>query len=143
MSLRWHFTNKSVTGAAYTTKSYSLSHSWTLRWRVRWPKHAVLSSGRGGTAAAMAQNEQTSPCSVCFRHLLWGNPRRKKLTIPPSETAAKLVCCKCFRPGHTHIRLTALFPGLPGWTGTRKAKPIWILPKQETVSGSGIRWAIW
>ena len=43
---------------------------------------------------------------------------------------------------HTHTRLTALFPGLPGWAGTRKVKPIWILLKQETVSGSGIRWAI-
>ena len=35
-------------------------------------------------------------------------------------------------------RLTALFPGLPGWADTRKVKPIWILLKQETVSGSGI-----
>ena len=43
---------------------------------------------------------------------------------------------------HTHTRLTALFPGLPGWAGTRKVKPIWILLKQETVSGSGISWAI-
>jgi len=43
---------------------------------------------------------------------------------------------------HTHNRLTALFPGLPGWAGTRKVKPIWILLKQETVSGSGISWAI-
>ena len=33
----------------------------------------------------------------------------------------------------THTRLTALFPGLPGWAGTRKVKPIWILLKQETV----------
>ena len=33
-------------------------------------------------------------------------------------------------------------PGLPGWAGTRKVKPIWILLKQETVSGSGISWAI-
>jgi len=23
---------------------------------------------------------------------------------------------------HTHTRLTALFPGLPGWAGTRKVK---------------------
>jgi len=38
---------------------------------------------------------------------------------------------------HTHTRLTALFPGLPGWAGTRKVKPIWI----ETVSGRGISWA--
>ena len=36
----------------------------------------------------------------------------------------------------------ALFPGLPRWAGTRKVKPIWILLKQETVSGSGISWAI-
>ena len=42
----------------------------------------------------------------------------------------------------THTRLTALFPGIPGWAGTRKAKPNWILLKQETVSGSGISWAI-
>ena len=43
---------------------------------------------------------------------------------------------------YTHTRLTALFPGLPGWAGTRKVKPIWILLKRETVSGSGISWAI-
>ena len=41
---------------------------------------------------------------------------------------------------HTHTRLTALFPGLPRWASTRKVKPIWILLKQETVSGSGISW---
>ena len=43
---------------------------------------------------------------------------------------------------HTHTRLTALCPGQPGWAGTRKVNPIWILLKQETVSGSGISWAI-
>ena len=44
---------------------------------------------------------------------------------------------------HTkHTRLTALSPGLPRWAGTRKDKPIWILLKQETVSGSGISWNI-
>ena len=43
---------------------------------------------------------------------------------------------------HPHTRLTALCPGLPGWAGNRKVKPIWILPKQETVSGSGISLAI-
>jgi len=43
---------------------------------------------------------------------------------------------------HTHTRLTALCPGLPGWTGTRMVKPIWILLKNETVSGSGISWAV-
>ena len=48
----------------------------------------------------------------------------------------------CFGHSLTHTRLTALCPWLPGWAGTRKEKPIWILLKQETVSGNGIRWAI-
>ena len=43
---------------------------------------------------------------------------------------------------HTHTRLSALCPGLLGWAGTRKVKPIWTLLKQETVSGSGISWAM-
>ena len=43
---------------------------------------------------------------------------------------------------HTHTRLTALCLGLPRWAGTRKVKSIWILLKQETVSGSGIGWDI-
>ena len=58
-------------------------------------------------------------------------------------------CCYCptsiqhtHTHAHTHTHLTALCPGLPGWAGTRKVKPIWILLKQETVSGSGISWAV-
>ena len=43
---------------------------------------------------------------------------------------------------NNNTRLMALFRGLPRWASTRKVKPIWILLKQETVSGSGIRWAI-
>jgi len=39
-SLRWHFTNKSITGAPYSIKSYSLSHSWTL-WCVLLPRVSV------------------------------------------------------------------------------------------------------
>ena len=41
-------------------------------------------------------------------------------------------------PHYTHIHLMALCPGLPGWAGTWKVKPICILLKQETVNGSGI-----
>jgi len=44
---------------------------------------------------------------------------------------------------HTpHTHLTALFPGLPRCAGTRTVKTIWILLEQETVSGSGISWAV-
>jgi len=42
---------------------------------------------------------------------------------------------------HTHP-FNGPFPGLPGWAGTRKVKPIWILLKQETTRGSGISWAV-
>ena len=52
----------------------------------------------------------------------------------------------CSKPRQvTHIH-THLFNGpffrTTRWAGTRKVKPIWILLKQETVSGSGIGWAI-
>ena len=43
---------------------------------------------------------------------------------------------------HTHTRSTALFPGKPGSASIRNVKPIWILLKQETVSGSCISWAV-
>ena len=58
------------------------------------------------------------------------------------------VCCVLCVITHTHThthtraRLTALFLGIPRWAGTRRVKPIWILLKQETVSGNGISWAI-
>ena len=35
----------------------------------------------------------------------------------------------------SHTRLTALFLGLPGWAGTRKLKPIWILLKHQSTEG--------
>ena len=50
------------------------------------------------------------------------------------------ILCSVLMFHHTHTCLTTLW--LPGWAGTRKVKPIWILLEQETVSGSGIRWAI-
>jgi len=59
-------------------------------------------------------------------------PRSRQITTPAPHHSHT----------HTHTCLTALCPGLPWWAGTRKVKPIWILLKQETVSGSGIRWAI-
>ena len=58
------------------------------------------------------------------------------------ETAKIYESGKCDYRLTTHTRLTALFPGLPGWASTRKVKPIWILLKQKIVSGSGISWAV-
>ena len=45
-------------------------------------------------------------------------------------------------PSNTHTHpFNGPFSGTPGWAGTRMVKSIWILLKQETVSGSGISWA--
>ena len=47
--------------------------------------------------------------------------------------SSQLNQCRCaYTHTHTHTRLTALFPGLPGWAGTREVKPIWILLKQDS-----------
>jgi len=43
---------------------------------------------------------------------------------------------------NNNTHLMALCPELPGWAGTKKVKPIWILLEQETLSGSGISLAI-
>ena len=68
----------------------------------------------------------------------------KELHCSAAVTAARFYLlhpsATCYT--HTHTRLTDFFPGVPGWAGTRKVKPVWILLKQETVSGSGISWAI-
>ena len=79
--------------------------------------------------------------SYCRKwHGLSGSTVSDDIERPP---IASHIRCSCpFNLQHTHTRLTALFPGLPGWAGTRKVKPIWILLEQETVSGSGICWAI-
>ena len=59
-----------------------------------------------------------------------------------SHERSCFICFVVWPTTHTHTRLTALFQGPPRWAGTRKVKPIWILLKQETVSGSGISWAM-
>ena len=74
-----------------------------------------------------------------------GRHRAVDNTAPASPRAVNtyVVCWTFLRTYiHTYTRLTALFPGLPRWADTRKVKPIGILLKQKTVSGSGISWAI-
>ena len=61
----------------------------------------------------------------------------------PGQRAVKTVIVLVTRQ-HTQsvLQLSGLCPGLTGWAGTRKVKPIWIVLKLETVSVSGISWAI-
>ena len=76
-----------------------------------------------------------------FVYLVWYAGRRAELMyVTTGITFWKLSSSS--NNTHTHTRLTTIFPGLPRSAGTRKVKPIWILLKQETVSGSGISWAM-
>ena len=95
---------------------------------------------------------------LCYRHYkqnslgqLWVSYRHKtyqgvfQLSYRRKDyltTEQTIHLTSAFCTTHTHTRLMALFPGLPRWAGTRKEKPIWILLKQDTVSGSGISWAV-
>jgi len=88
------------------------------------------------------------PVNHC--HHCWTLHHLQQLQLHPSLVlSAKMLTCQyhlynthTHTHTHTHTFLTALCPGLPRSAGTRKVKPIWILLKQETVSGNGIRWAI-
>ena len=85
-------------------------------------------------------------CVSYFRWIMKYFGSKFKPEILGSQATKNWFCdCVCILDHvadvkHTH--LTALFAGLPGWAGTRKLKPMWILLKQETVSGSGISWAV-
>jgi len=81
-------------------------------------------------------------CSLCNMHILscfYWSVLKPKSAFTCMSTKSLFFWISML---YTHTYLTARFPGLPGWAGTRKVKPIWILLKQETVSGSGISWAI-
>ena len=63
-----------------------------------------------------------------------GSPNRSRVTEKKISSRYLQISKLVFGPHthtHTHTRLTALFPGLPGWASTRKVKPIWILLKQR------------
>jgi len=103
------------TSSAHMAKSISISG-----WQRCCQRHTPLLVA---TAVEQIDNE----CTDCY-----------DTQQPKHNTAAPCQWMTC----NTHTRLTALFPGLPRWAGTRKVKPIGILLKQDTVSGSGISWAI-
>ena len=80
-----------------------------------------MMSASAHTYTEMYNQKTTSPVPICWIHTRMHARTHKHI--------------------HTHP-FNGPFPGLPRWAGTRQVKPIWILLKQETVSGSGISWAI-
>ena len=80
--------------------------------------------------------------AVLLQSSQWHAYRKKHLDWQLHHLCTILPPCCKIKITYYYTRLTALCPGLPGWAGTRKVKSIWILLKQETVSGSSISWNI-
>ena len=102
------------------------ANSVNTKWQINWLFSSSIRECCVGAFLARSSWRRGEPCTIQFT--LHYNVQTISLN---SHTHT-----------HTHTHLTALCPGLPRWTGTTKVKPIWILLKQETVSGSGNKWAI-
>ena len=123
------------------------SASWTGSWGSWWACGTWTGTSRAGTGPASPAVAPSAVahcrCNLSARRergsAATGELCRRRGCLTHTHTHARALqwqtsCCRT----HTHTRLTAPCPGLPGWAGTRKVKLIWILLKQETVSGSGI-----
>ena len=80
--------------------------------------------------------EEWSQAKCQHLSLVHINPKQQCIIKTPHNSCYPHIHHIYITHTHTHIhnRLTTLCPGLPGWAGTRKVKPIWILLKQHTVS---------
>ena len=83
--------------------------------------------------------QHTQPFNSPLYRTTWVSRYQKKPSPNQPMKKRRMICTD---NKHTQTRLMALFPGLPGWASTRKVKPILILLKRETVSGSGVSWAV-
>ena len=82
-----------------------------------------------------------APCCRGFRDEAVAN-RRLGLKPAVKQFCYLIVNVTSNSSRFSHTHLTVPFLGLCRWAGTTKVKPIWILLKHETVSGSGISWAV-
>ena len=106
--------------------------------------NTTLVQGVSENFLIMYTNADSLPNTVQELKTLINNtsPKPKVIALTEVKHKSKWNVALTHTHTHTHTCLTALCPGLPRCTSTRKAKPIWTLLKQETVSGSGISWSI-
>ena len=126
-------------------------HRKSARRLINWPRRCPCTARHPPETSRQPQRCPSSRQFVTFRDTNYYPQfptrsifryRKCKLHNMRSAAMSEWPNFKHKRHTHTHTRLSALCPGLPRWAGTRKVKPIWILLKQETVSGSGISWTI-
>ena len=99
---------------------------------------------------SISYGTQHLACTVCQAWQSFLRPHSKfSLAYPTSYTTYSMHvpsnCHPFLKHAYTHTRTHPFNGPLSGTTQVswyQKVKPIWILLKQETVSGSGISWAI-
>jgi len=99
--------------------------------------HASSSISIGSTSGLLLQSLPMCPIQTHTQNI--------------RDTRPHLMLCTAMLPDdnvkHTHMHpfnspFSGTSGGLPRWASTRKVEPIWILLKKDTVSGSGISWAV-
>jgi len=137
----WYPTDKANTDTKTTAESCDnnsiLLHSTQCRGHIyTWSSNAAFAGGNQLVSSRLAGVFLVQGCMSDLYHQAPHSHVSLHHSPPPVSiwTSAQT---------HTHNRVTALCPGLAGWAGTRKVKPVWILLKQETMlSGSGISLAV-
>ena len=97
---------------------------------------AVYTLPCGSTSSTRRRSRSAVPTRAC-------SDRSRRRSRPTSSS--ERYTTHDYTRAHTHTRARAFNGPLSGTTRVsryQKGKPIWILLKQETVSGSGISWTI-
>jgi len=131
---------------------YQVCHFSISNFLCQWQRQGTTDQGHvvleAGSDLIQAQVDHTQPqwntveLVAHVERAEADGARHRYVRRPKQRLCHVLTNSQPYTSKKQNTRLTALFPGLPGWAGTRKVKPIWILLKQTTVSGSGINWAV-
>jgi len=105
------------------------------RWQPRGRRFRHQEASTARRATSRHWQHRTRMC----RRPTWLIPDAvSQWTLPPTHHAQQHSGWPLYR----HHKHTYIHPFNGSLASTRKVKPIWILLKQETVSGTGIHWAI-
>ena len=116
-------------------------------------RHRVTTTSEAGLLFELKTAQRAMRCeylphrisvsaNTCSNYPPRSSFRTQNRTWTNSRKRARWIKCAVRVINNTLHTFSVICLGLPRWAGIRKVKPIWILLKQETVSGSGSGWAI-